>query len=232
MPTSVIDMSSAFGPSPRRQKPGNDESIETSSAPAQCANCKKPQKELSKPLKRCAKCQTQSYCSRECQKADWKSHKKSCASSQQNKPKATTDFDAMPKQASDFFKGLAGDNSLHDLTEKDAFIRLIDCYRMRAEDDYKYAGDPRGIYDDDDPLPDFQHFLDLAEKRKRLLPKWWSEEKRVECERLARDVTQWACLAAAIEKSDVMEHYGDNLMPMKLRMLAEEIYGKKINMGY
>ena len=92
----------------------------------------------------------------------------------------------------------------YGIPEKDAFIRLIDCYRMRVEDDYKFAGEARGLYNDENPLPDFQQFLDLAQKRKGVLPKWWSGEKRLECERLATDMTQWACLGSAVEKSDVL----------------------------
>lgn len=138
----------------------------------------------------------------------------------------------MPKQAGDFFKGLVSDTYLHTLSEKDAFVQLIDCYRMRVEDDYKFAHENRGIYGGEDPVPDFKAFLDLAEKRKGILPKWWSEEKRRECERLAMDVTQWADINCAVEKHDVIKHYGDSVMPMKLRLLAEKIYGKKIDMGY
>lgn len=232
MATSVIDMSSALGRAVPRQADEDRRTENNTSTPSICATCKKSQSDLSNPLKSCAKCHSQFYCSRDCQKADWKTHKKVCASSQQNKPNAKTDFNAMPKPASDFFKGLADSNTLHGIPEKDAFVRLIDCYRMRVEDDYKFAGEARGLYNDENPLPDFQQFLDLAQKRKGVLPKWWSGEKRSECERLATDVTQWACLSSAVEKSDVMEHYEDSLMPMKLRMLAEEIYGKKINMGY
>ena len=103
---------------------------------------------------------------------------------------------------------------------------------MRVEDDYKFAGDPRGLYNEEDPLEDFQEFLDLAQKRKGLLPKWWSREKRAACERLAVDGTQWACINHAVEKSDVIEHYGDSMMPMKVRILAEKVYGKKIDIGY
>ena len=102
---------------------------------------------------------------------------------------------------------------------------------MRAEDDYKYAGDPRGIYNEDPPLPDFRRFLDLAQKRKGLLPTWWSPEKRQQCERLAGDDTQWAHIGYAVQKSDMIEHYRDATMPTRLRMLAEKVYGKKIDMG-
>ncbi|CAD6577525.1 MAG: hypothetical protein ASARMPREDX12_008386 [Alectoria sarmentosa] len=197
-----------------------------------CAKCHKTQAEVSLPLKRCAKCQNQWYCSRDCQKADWKSHKAFCASSQQtnaqNKPQATTNFDAMPKVAGDFFKGICPDNYLHRFSEKDAFCQLIDCYRMRVEDDYTFAGDTRGLYNEDDPLPDFQEFLDMAEMKNGILPSWWSDGKRRECEERAVDARQWSDLNCAVEKRDIIKHYGDGSMPMKLRLLAEKIYGKKI----
>lgn len=32
----------------------------------------------SEDIKRCAKCKVVAYCSRECQKSDWKKHKKIC----------------------------------------------------------------------------------------------------------------------------------------------------------
>ena len=38
----------------------------------------------------------------------------------------------------------------------------------------------------------------------------------------------WSHLNGAVEKQDIIDEYGDNLMPMKLRLLAEQIYGRKI----
>ena len=35
----------------------------------------------------------------------------------------------------------------------------------------------------------------------------------------------WSSLANAVEKSDVMEHYGSATMPMQLRMFGEQVYG-------
>lgn len=61
-----------------------------------------------------------------------------------------------------------------------------------------------------------------------LLPPWWTKEKRSACEKLAVDKSQWSDLNCAVEKSDMVEHYGDGFMPMKLRMLAERVYGKGV----
>lgn len=43
-----------------------------------CSRCGKAEVPGGAPLKACAKCKVQKYCSRECQVADWKVHKKSC----------------------------------------------------------------------------------------------------------------------------------------------------------
>ena len=103
---------------------------------------------------------------------------------------------------------------------------------MRVEDDYKYAGYTHGLYDEDNLFPDFRRYLDLAESRKGLLPKWWNQDKRRMCERVAGDDTEWAHIGFAVEKGDIIEHYGDPMMLARLRMLAERVYGEKIDMGY
>ncbi|PQE03254.1 MYND domain protein [Rutstroemia sp. NJR-2017a BBW] len=38
----------------------------------------------------------------------------------------------------------------------------------------------------------------------------------------------WYDIFKMVEKSDITEHYKDNLMPMKLRGLAEKIYGEGV----
>src|SRR5436190_8189952 len=63
---------------------------------AQCAGCTK----TALNLKRCAKCQTTLYCSRECQKADWKQHKRVCSSNPASanfSPSTSTDAGQPPK---------------------------------------------------------------------------------------------------------------------------------------
>ena len=34
-----------------------------------------------------------------------------------------------------------------------------------------------------------------------------------------------------MEKSDIQDHYGDNMMPMTLRILAERVYGRSAMQG-
>ena len=122
--------------------------------------------------------------------------------------------------------GLSGDDFLHNLPQGEVFTLLIDCFRMRMEDEYSFGGNTIGIYNGDKPLPPFKKFLSLAESRQAILPSWWSPAKRRECERLAVDGSQWSDINAAVEKSDIQDHYNDNMMPMKLRILGEKIYGK------
>ncbi|KAF8996165.1 ankyrin repeat-containing domain protein [Cyathus striatus] len=54
-----------------RKRNGEDEAPRSEKACAACG-------EKEKPLKNCAKCQVARYCSRECQRSHWPTHKKSC----------------------------------------------------------------------------------------------------------------------------------------------------------
>jgi len=209
-----------------------------------CANCAKTKSDSGINLKRCAKCQTTHYCSRECQKADWKEHKRVCAS---NATSATsisngphTNFSPpMSASAGQPPKGLSvaidkpfhrlnAKTWLHDRPEQDVYKLLIDTYRFRMEDDYNLEGnaDVDSIYGGArDGRQGFRRFLRLAESRRELLPSWWSQEKAVECEAVGMN-DGWSSLASAIEKSDIIEHYGNPNMPMQLRMLGEQVYGR------
>src|ERR1700722_699937 len=167
----------------------------SSTSPPSCSTCHKLQPELPHPLKRCAKCQTTLYCSRECQKDDWKNHKRIC-SSQAASHQHSTPIDR-PQQSTgrhnpgfntvNQILGLSNDDHLHELSENEAFTQLIDCFRMRMEDEYTFGQNNIGIYAQEDPIPVFKRFLDLAESRSGLLPPWWNAEKRRECERIAVD---------------------------------------------
>lgn len=115
------------------------------------------------------------------------------------------------------------------LTEAKAFAAIIDSYRLRKDDEYKFNGDASGLYAGEDPLADFRHFLYQAEACGDVLPSWWNPEKRRVCERLALS-DQWCDINKPVEKSDIIEHYGDRLMPMRLRMLAERATGSHLGM--
>ena len=206
-----------------------------------CAVCRKDNTDPSTPLQRCARCKTQCYCSRECQKADWKMHKKSCGQSSSTATASTPDKVAdllahlragahIPgsKFSPKFFDGIDNSGYLSSLPEKESFAAIIDAYRLRIEDEYVFQGDAGGLYAEEDPLPDFKRFLNLAEKRKNILPTWWDKQKRRLCERQAVDRNQWSCIRSTVEKSDITEHYNNPYMPMKLRMLAERVKGSNV----
>jgi splicing suppressor protein 51 len=214
-------------------------------APAQCACCAKTASE-DVSLKRCAKCQTTLYCSRDCQKADWKQHKKVCTQNAAARDSTTASASDRPNAGSHRgantrtpsasliapidkpFHALNDKKWLHNRPEADVYKLLIDAYRLRMEDDYKVSGDADrdSIYGGaPNGYAGFRRFVDKIEARNReLLPSWWSDEKARECEGVGRR-GGWSSLNGAIEKSDVVDHYGDPMFPMQLRMFAEQIYG-------
>ncbi|KAM0258699.1 hypothetical protein ACHAQJ_003707 [Trichoderma viride] len=201
---------------------------------AQCNSCKKGPPDVT--LKRCAKCSTTPYCSRECQKADWKAHKKTCGKSQSSNPSSGASSSGntplsppkgLDQPISMPFTRLDNGTWLHDRPEIDVYRLLIDAYRLRVEDTYTLEGETMedSIYDGSpDGRRGFQTFLTRAATTPGLLPPWWSNEKRSACVRLGMDASQWSDLRCAVEKSDIIEHYGDPQFPMQLRMLAEAVY--------
>ena len=209
-----------------------------------CNTCAKTGSDPDVNLKSCAKCKGASYCSRECQKKDWKEHKKTCsskgaeptptasnASNASTNPRAPTTAKGLSANIEKPFHKLHGKTWLHDRPEKDVYKLLIDVYRMRMEDNYKLEGevDEDSVYsgNDTDGQVGFQRFLERAKSRAGLLPSWWSPQKASACMALGTDNPRsWTSLRTPIEKSDVTEHYGNPLMPMQLRMLGEQVYGR------
>ncbi|KAF9580542.1 hypothetical protein BGW38_002756 [Lunasporangiospora selenospora] len=213
-----------------------------------CAKCSKTTGEGGNALKRCAKCKTVLYCSRTCQTADWKVHKKSCGLSAGVVDPIVT---IMPQGTFNTLsgkpliaKGLEGTIDkpftqlynktwLHDRSEKDVFQLLVDCFRLKLEDDYKFEGDVPvdSLYSGncaDSRIP-FRAFLKKAEKRDGLLPPWWKTAegttKLDECVTFGL-TDSWANLGFPAEKGDMIQHYNDANMPMQLRMLSEQITGR------
>ena len=175
----------------------------------------------------------------DCQKADWKAHKKVCGRDGGTTLGTPSDLDVpmantmlspprgLDQPIAEPFTRLDNGTWLHDRPEKDVYRLLVDTYRLRVEDNYNlegaadadslYGGAPNG-------LKGFKHFLRLTGSRRGLLPPWWNGEKQSECEGFGMDTSQFQDLRCAVEKSDVIEHYGDPRFPMQLRMLAEAVY--------
>ena len=201
-----------------------------------CANCGKTESEAGIDLKQCARCKIARYCSRDCQKADWKEHKRGCGS---NAGSSTNTSPPTPTTAEQPLKGLSvtvgkpfhklqAQKYLHDRPKQDVYKLLIDCYRLRAEDDYNLEGiaPADSIYGGaQDGQQGFRRFLRLAQGNEGLLPPWWSQENSAECEAVGTNAG-WSSLASEIQKSDIMEHYGNPKMPMQLRILGEQVYGR------
>lgn len=202
----------------------------------ECKFCRKTQDELPNPLKRCANCKYQWYCSRQCQVSDWKNHKKVCGTTAraQLNPQAPMNPQTVcyiPKP----FTALDNGTWLHNRTKKDVFKLLVDTYRMRIEDEYKYEGevDEDSLYSGaglETVVRHFKRFMKKLIKRdaqrdRKLLPDWWSKDSLQECMEFAR-TDDFSNVGYAVEKHDIQEHYSQPDMPMQLRMFSEKIDGK------
>lgn len=204
-------------------------------AGGKCGSCNKDQSQLSKSLKTCAKCKRVQYCSRECQKKDWKSHKRACAL-------ATPDPSAsvQPRFVIDKpFHALQKGSWLYVRPEQDVYQLLSDTFRMRREDKYKYEqfAEKGSVYAGGSASSELQNFrrflLQVTEldakrpKEKRLLPSWWSQDRLEKCVEVAT-TNQDAMVGLTVEKHDIQEFYKQDDMPMQLRMFGEALDGTKI----
>lgn len=195
-----------------------------------CTICHKAPPEVT--LKRCAKCSTTPYCSRDCQKVDWKAHKKICGKDSNTTPDSSGSQLSPPKgldqPIAKPFTRLDNGTYLHNRPEKDVYRILIDAYRMRVEDNFVMEGDTPddSIYGEaPNGLKGLGRFIQLAGSRPGLLPSWWNADKQRDCESFGMSPV-FQNLCGAVEKSDIIEHYGDPRFPMQLRMFAEAVYGR------
>lgn len=210
----------------------------------ECSSCRKTESQLPNPLKRCAKCKSQWYCSRDCQKADWKTHKKVCGKTRPEPPRSmittadlSTGHTVDPKAICYIpspFTALENGTWLHNRPKNDVFKLLVDTYRMRVEDEYIFQGDAHedSLYSGagrEGALRHFKHFLNKvikldAAREKKLLPDWWSKNSLKECVEFAK-TDDFSNVGCAVEKHDLQKHYSQIDMPMQLRMFSEKIDG-------
>jgi len=172
----------------------------------------------------CSQCRSVNYCSKEHQRSDWPAHKLTCRAH----VKKSNNNAAKPEQK----KVSSMDHQNPSawavgLGQKKQREWLVDCYRMRLDDEYALEGDVRGgsLYDQSEPdeiVQDFLVFCRLA-KEKGALPEGWNWSKFLD--------TAAGLLPYAFEKSDAHDKYGvENIFTLvtgggPLRKTGEMIYG-------
>lgn len=117
---------------------------------------------------------------------------------------------------------LDGDN----LSSSETYRRLIDVYRLRADDSYVYGGREMhwaSEYCGKKPIDYFKRYirkLQVAE----MLPYWWNRNRTAECYKLAKDPDGDSFIGHSIDPYDIEERYNDNLMVDSMRAVAEDVY--------
>lgn len=127
----------------------------------------------------------------------------------------------------DLFTRLDRGTYLHARPESHVFQLLIDSFRMRQADDFNLEGKivPGSLYaGGSSSIQSFRDYLAKAGSRPTLLPSWWSERHVQDCLAYGESGA-WTDLRKTTTKQDIIQHYGNEMMPMQLRMLAEAIYG-------
>jgi mitochondrial splicing suppressor protein 51 len=140
---------------------------------------------------------------------------------------STPRLKGLEKHVPDPFTKLDQGKYLYTRSETDVFKLLIDSFRIRQADDFTYEGKiiPYSVYAGaPSSVQPFRQYLDNATARHNLLPPWWTAEKGKECA-IFGESGAWSDLRKKVTKQEVIEQYGDDRMPMQLRMLAEIVYG-------
>jgi splicing suppressor protein 51 len=201
-----------------------------------CTKCKKTAAAANMDsLKACGKCKTARYCSRECQTADWKVHKKVCgkeaafldSTTEHSSTYSAPRLKGLEKHIPNPFTKLDQGKFLHERPKTDVYKLLIDSFRMRQADDKNFEDKtaPQSIYTGaSSSIKPFRKYLAKASARPNVLPPWWNAAKQTECEAFGESGA-WSNLRKDVNKQDIIDHYGDQKTPMQFRMLAEVIYG-------
>lgn len=202
-----------------------------------CAICSKQKTLEGKPLFKCAACHAADYCSKNCQKADWKHHKVACKARNAgtagstggpaSKSVASTTAILISGFKTEDWNSPLGRSVMtwhNSRPETEVYDLLIDTYRLRIGEVVALTHN----HDDahlgcNNPTTGFRVFLMMAEKTSGLLPKWWSDETLEECIAYALDPKSRSKMWYAVKVPEIVKRYGDNAMPKRSRMLAELI---------
>lgn len=173
---------------------------------------------------KCARCKRAFYCSKECQRLDWKArHKKSCGKTETssiiNPLEMLRNLEA--GKSGGWYSGLLTDH------RKRVYERLYMSFQLRVEDEYTFGGNMVGTYgvqaDDGDPettSQQFRKFYGLF-KSKSFLPPDWTDSDNKKLMKAAEKNIHYA-----LEKSDVVEKFGyASQEHVVLRSMAEQVLG-------
>ena len=192
-----------------------------------CDHCHKSQIDLVNPLKVCAKCKCGNYCSRECQTKEWKTHKKTCGKNSSESPNPST---SAWFKIDGPFSALQNGIWLKHRPEKDVYQILCDAFRMRQADKHALGDKAEpSIYSGgtaDHELKTFKGFLKNGTEidshrsgKARVMPERWSEESIQKCMDFVTNGD--AKVTVKTQKSDLIDFYKDEDMPMQLRMFGQ-----------
>jgi hypothetical protein len=172
--------------------------------------------------KACQKCNVTRYCSRECQRADWPTHKRSCGADA---------FQSIVRDV-DALQGALASGSTGGWHAGLTFKRLVErftmSFRLRVEDEHTFGGQPHGKYraqaigDIEGRLTanEFRAYYEKA-KATGLFPSGWNVDNEAKLLQRAKGV-----IHSALRKSDVVERFGYSSNEHHvLRSIAEQILG-------
>ncbi|BCS27373.1 uncharacterized protein APUU_60421S [Aspergillus puulaauensis] len=173
----------------------------------------------------CSRCTNQYYCSWECLEQNWENHQNVCwgdANSSSHPPSkslAASIHSPGPKSPSRIL--------LYYRSEDEAYEIIIDAYRLYRDtrSTSTRQADPNDVFRVvPDSRDDFRQFLNLAESRPDLLPRWWSSQKTNAC--LYKGSGEgWSSLAARVDYLGIIKHYGNPTIPPHLWDMAKVVYG-------
>jgi splicing suppressor protein 51 len=123
---------------------------------------------------------------------------------------------------------------LHGISQTGTYKLLIESYRLRDEDEYKFRGDVAVTLDPTAPNSSrkhsnaFKRYLLKAEKREGLLPPWVTALHTKGCVNMGAEHPDYS-RKGWVEKQNIIEHYGNPLFPCSFACLLS--WSPKIESG-
>eukprot|EP01025_Chloroclados_australasicus_P007231 TRINITY_DN12309_c0_g1_i4.p2 TRINITY_DN12309_c0_g1~~TRINITY_DN12309_c0_g1_i4.p2 ORF type:complete len:167 (-),score=14.58 TRINITY_DN12309_c0_g1_i4:44-544(-) len=125
----------------------------------------------------CARCKKARYCSKDCQRIDWKQrHKQSCGRDEGTALGSANDMMAI------FSSGSSG-GWYTGIERERVYERIWMSFQLRVEDEYTHAGNMVGAYGQAgggskaDTTKEFRKYVARLDKKKMLPPDWSDEDR-------------------------------------------------------